>query len=438
MMRLLTIKIFFSLLLSFLVLSCSSNQASTEVENQIEIASIEGVVATGYAFSDAKWTIFDQEERVIEEGSTNAAGEFKASVSLSKNDSLLFPLLIQVTKEEDTLYSFVSFQDVFNLENDSSVFILVNPMTNVVTHYLLSQEDFSETNKVREEFNRQIFNQLDYKSLWFSSEYKAAIKGDINVKPSYHDVLIHSLGEVAHRSKIPFSLLLDSIIITKEQLDYSNELAFTLARFGLAEDNLNFLFSDLGYSDRVSQYLLQNAKAFQKVLPLQNVYFTGPYAEKIRAIAIRAMGYSLPALHARYQGEQRQKAENNRNWTTNLFLRIISDELLAIQSKLDSVLLEDALDIYVQGFSIDVIAILSSIQVEEWQLGQNKLNRIVSYVVHKNVTENNNINLVFSDSAEYRLLSQEQIDALILEYMKANPKDTISSFLKGKQNANLN
>ena len=49
-----------------------------------------------------------------------------------------------MTKEEDTLYSFVSFQDVFNLENDTSVFILVNPMTNVVTHYLLSQEDFSE------------------------------------------------------------------------------------------------------------------------------------------------------------------------------------------------------------------------------------------------------------------------------------------------------
>lgn len=149
---------------------------------------------------------------------------------------------------------------------------------------------------------------------------------------------------------------------------------------------------------------------------------------------IRAMGYSLPALHARYQGEQRQKAENNRNWTTNLFLRIISDELLAIQSKLDSVLLEDALDIYVQGFSIDVIAILSSIQVEEWQLSQNKLNRIVSYVVHKNVTENNNINLVFSDSASYQLLSQEQIDALILEYMQANPGDSIPSYFKGQRN----
>lgn len=432
MMRLLTIKIFFSLLLSFLVLSCSSNQASTEVENQIEIASIEGVVATGYAFSDAKWTIFDQDNQQIQEGLTNKAGEFKANISLSKKDSLLFPLLIQVTKEEDTLYSFVTFEDAFNAESDTSVFILVNPITNAVTDFLLISGRYSESDKVRKEFNKLIFDELDYKSLWFSSEYKAAIKGDISVKPSYHDVLIHSLGEVAHRSKTPFSLLLDTIIITKESIDYSNELAFTVARFGHAEDNLKNLFSALGFTDTLSKYLLLNAKAFQNALPLQNVYFTGPYAEEIRAIVIRAMGYSLPALHAKYQGEQRQKAENNRNWTTNLIMQIISEELSPVQDKLDSFLLEDALDIYVQGFSSDVIAILSSIQIEEWQASQNKLNRITSYVVHKNVTENNNLAHAFSDSAEYHFLSQEQIDSLILDYMKANPKDSISSFLKGK------
>ena len=300
-MRFLTIKIVFSFLWSFFLLSCSSNQASTEVENQLEIASIEGVVATGYAFSDAKWTIFDQDNQQIQEGLTNKAGEFKANISLSKKDSLLFPLLIQVTKEEDTLYSFVTFEDAFNAESDTSVFILVNPITNAVTDFLLISGRYSESDKVRKEFNKLIFDELDYKSLWFSSEYKAAIKGDISVKPSYHDVLIHSLGEVAHRSKTPFSLLLDTIIITKESIDYSNELAFTVARFGHAEDNLKNLFSALGFTDTLSKYLLLNAKAFQNALPLQNVYFTGPYAEEIRAIVIRD-GLFLPALHAKYQG----------------------------------------------------------------------------------------------------------------------------------------
>jgi hypothetical protein len=150
------------------LLSCSSNQASTEVENQLEIASIEGVVATGYAFSDAKWTIFDQDNQQIQEGLTNKAGEFKANISLSKKDSLLFPLLIQVTKEEDTLYSFVTFEDAFNAESDTSVFILVNPITNAVTDFLLISGRYSESDKVRKEFNKLIFDELDYKSLWFS------------------------------------------------------------------------------------------------------------------------------------------------------------------------------------------------------------------------------------------------------------------------------
>ena len=174
-----------------------------------------------------------------------------------------------------------------------------------------------------------------------------------------------------------------------------------------------------------------NAKAFQNALPSKRL-FGYTVCRRNKAIVIRAMGYSLPALHAKYQGEQRQKAENNRNWTTNLIMQIISEELSPVQDKLDSFLLEDALDIYVQGFSSDVIAILSSIQIEEWQASQNKLNRITSYVVHKNVTENNNLAHAFSDSAEYHFLSQEQIDSLILDYMKANPKDSISSFLKGK------
>lgn len=427
-------KPFFIFLLLFLLISCTTNQASTEVENQLELASIEGVVATGYALPEAEWVILDQKDSVIQKGSTSAAGEFKAAVSLNIKDSLLFPLIIKVTKEDESLYSFVTFEDAFYVNKDSSVFILVNPMTSAVTKYLLNQKDFSEANKVREDFNAQLFNQLDYNALWFSSDYKAAIKGDINVKPSYHDVLIHSIGEVAHRSKESLSFLLDTLLYTEAQLDYSNELAFTLACFGVAEENLDFLFSELGYSGLEKEYLLQNAKAFQKTLPLQNSYYTGPYGQEIRAIVIRAMGYSLPKLHSHYQGEQRQKAENARNWTTNLFLRVISDELLAVQRELDSVLYEDALGIYVQGFSTDVIAILLSIQVEEWNVSQNKLNRIVSYVVHKNVAENNNLAHVFSDSAEYQLLSQEQIDALILEYMQANPGDSVPSYFKGQRN----
>lgn len=416
--------------------SCGTNQASTEVENQMQLASVKGVAATGFALSFTKWILTDSFGELIRDGYTDSAGRFNANLKKNNNDttladttyvdSIAFPLILKVILGEDTLYSLVTTKDNVT-DKSGELFALVNPVTSTVTKQLLLASDFSALEAARTEFMEQLFNKINYKALWSSPDYAAAIEGNPDVQPSYHDVLIHVVGEVAHHLGVSTTHLLDSLFTQKKSLHFENELAFTMARFGIAGNNYDTVFTELGYDNAKKQYLLKNAQSLQAELPVKNNTFSGKNSESIREMVLRSMGYSLPALHDHYFGTQRQNAESSRNWTVNLFLRAVTQELTPYQESLDASTYEMlALENYINGICTDAEAVLATIQPADWNVNQGKINRTVLYVVHKNVSENNDMYSVLSGTAiKYKAMTQEQIDAYVLEYRTANPGDNI-------------
>lgn len=233
------------------LLSCSGEKknASTEVENEIKLSSIEGIAATGLAMGYATWEVVTASGVRVAQGTTDDFGRFKANVDTTVLREDL-PWLVRVFGASDTLTSLLELE-----EEQDTLFGLVNPITDYVARKLLGPAvqdpyagyrppDFHTVDSIGQHVVNEVFgNGFIWNDFHGDRHFRPAVlRPETNYIPSSHDMLLHSLGGEASRLGITRDQLLDSLyhdsgFTAMGEKDFRLDLAANMALYGIPPDS---------------------------------------------------------------------------------------------------------------------------------------------------------------------------------------------------------
>jgi hypothetical protein len=251
--------------------SCSqSNTASTEVENEIQVSQISGTVATGAAMAKASLQFFDAELNVVGEVQADELGEYEIDPRTYSD----LPFLIKAISQDnyDTLLTLVVLS-----EDDSSLIIHINPLTNRLSLELMAEFGRVRPNRVLwESRGDQMLGQLYGGQVPFSlysnqPQFNAWVPGSIR-PPSPQDILLHTLGDFARLKGIsPDSLIIElqssNGLPLLEQSEFQEQMVSKLITMGVdsAEAMLSLRMWMSGLED-----LEELSQDYMTRRPLQN------------------------------------------------------------------------------------------------------------------------------------------------------------------------
>jgi hypothetical protein len=231
------------------LLACTdSKRSSTEVENELQVASISGIAATGFAMQSASWEVYSPTGKILASGTTDSIGAFEGFAD-SLEDSDVQPWLVRVADATDTITALFSADTTIG--NRDSLFGLVNPMTDFVARRALGsavnapRAGFAPPSKVATDSlgNRAVKaifgSALTWNEFSRDRDYKPALLAqDSNWEPSPNDALLHSLVTNAKRRGISVEHLLDTLYLDDRfqilgDSTYQLDLATAMANLGI-------------------------------------------------------------------------------------------------------------------------------------------------------------------------------------------------------------
>jgi len=238
-----------------LLVSCSiqdKSRSSTEVVNELKVASIQGLAATGYAMQSAQWELFTPNGKRFAQGVTDTLGRITANFDTSlAQDS--FPWLVRVMQGSDTLTAL--FSPDSSVGGKDTLFGLVNPITTLVTKQLLgpatanpiggySRPRLDSIDSMGQRAVHAIFGQgVRWAEFSNDRSYRPGFKNQpVGYYPSSSDMLLHTLQTDADRQNISCTKLLDSLYLHPNSPalaseNYRLELATNLVVFHVPPDS---------------------------------------------------------------------------------------------------------------------------------------------------------------------------------------------------------
>jgi|GEM_PF-4861424 len=313
------------------LLGCSSpKQASTEVENEMQVASISGVAATGYAMQRATWEVYSPTGKILAHGTTDSLGAFAGVVDSVLAEDIQ-PWLVRVADSTDTVTALFSADTTVG--GRDSLFGLVNPVTDFVVRRALGVS--ARTPRAgylppsREQMdslgNKAVSAIFGTGVTWaqFSHDhgYRPALpEQDSNYAPSPSDALLHSLMTNAERRGITRTQLLDSLygddnFQILSDSTYQIDLATAMAVIGVAPDQAREKLAEWkpadappGDSTALMQYLNVRAASDDSLPPDSGQGVVGSATE---------------FLLSSYEGSARDSVQSILPATAQLFTRLV-------------------------------------------------------------------------------------------------------------------
>jgi hypothetical protein len=180
-----------AIMLTWLLLaSCATHElAATEVENEFQVAQIEGVAATGAAIAHQSIQLMNLQGNILAEARTDSMGRFQFTKSVALADSIL--LLRILSPYGDSLASLVFIQD------DAKRTAHVNPLTQLVVESLLQGdavgiESDAFASKGQEILRSLLGGEVPWSAFSSDSNFVAWTPSESH-KPALADVLLHTL-----------------------------------------------------------------------------------------------------------------------------------------------------------------------------------------------------------------------------------------------------
>jgi hypothetical protein len=210
----------FSLALS--LFACSDSQrASTEVENELTVSSVQGIAASGYAMQQAAWELVAPSGARIAQGTTDSLGGFSALLDSTVAQEPR-PWMVRVMSSTDTLAALL-LSDTTKTISDT-LFGMVNPITDFVARQLLGPAVGNPTGgylapiadsvtAMGERAVGAVFGKgLDYYQFSQDRNFRAALPGGFNDRiPTSSDMLLHSLHQQAENDSLDLKHLMDTL-----------------------------------------------------------------------------------------------------------------------------------------------------------------------------------------------------------------------------------
>jgi len=451
------VRLFFAALCLLFVLpvlnGCTSNLASTEVENELEFAMVDGTAATGWASVYAPWQISDTAGTVLVQGTTDSAGNLGQWLSQEEASEIKLPVLLTVEDPAGPMFSLVT-DDVHirnrgvvsgrrMLEQGDTLFSLINPVTNAIVTRIFAGVDPrngfvppspATLDSVRQLVVNQLFGPgFAWPEFVSNPEYRPAVPGSEVYAPSNEDLLIHTLGEVARQNNLTLTQLLDSLVgISEEEgllgSQYQFELSLTLALFSLTDDDNTPLFESLGMTDDEVMELLAMAESLQAGADSTGNALPGPYAEQLREMVVRSVGVAMKDLFTRYRGAELDTAKAQRQWASVLINEVIIHELVPLRDQMQQQLPPEDLELFIASIAEDAVTILESFKPSIWRENEGPIFDLIINLVHDRVTSTFSLDSLYSDpegdyfEQNFRPWEPEDPQGEIEAYMQQNPE----------------
>lgn len=225
------------LAIGLLFFSCAKDQASTEVENEIQISMLTGTAATGYPIAFAEWKLLDSKGTVFASGITDSLGKYQ--ILFTQKQQLGKYYLVQIVSS-DTLYSYAII-DSTALFGDS-ILAHVNPITDVVVRKLKNSNNPLTVDSIKQVgaiVVQSLFGpQIEWNAFAHDSHYQPALESrPTGYTPSVSDMMLHSMSNTATRLGYNSRSYIDSAINNEiritEDFNYQMDFASNLALFGI-------------------------------------------------------------------------------------------------------------------------------------------------------------------------------------------------------------
>lgn len=310
-----------------------STRSSTEVDNELKVASVTGIAATGLAMVSAPWSLSAENGIIIAEGVTDSLGQFQVAID-SVIDVRTLPWLLQVTDGTDTLYALLALD---SLDRQSgSIFGLVNPVTDFVARQLLASLpaagsafvapspdslDARGTLVVSEIFGAG----LDWHAFSKDRNYRAAVQNPQNgYVPSQIDLVIHSLSNEALRLSRTRTALMDSLLRSPgtpalDDQSFQLDLASNMVLYGIPPEQARPMLDSLGAGSVYEHY-----ESLWQYHEDNGGDSTGMNQEGNLAKALEVSNQAMQMILGTYMGMDMLAASQNYS----LASRMIADEIL--------------------------------------------------------------------------------------------------------------
>ncbi|MGL1934016.1 MAG: hypothetical protein OCD01_03320 [Fibrobacterales bacterium] len=219
-------------------------------------AVITGTVAYGYAAPDVDVEIIDQDGEEIFTGTTDEEGIFRAPIR-HKHPKL--PLLLRAHINDTTEFTSIISDDDGELGEGEEIHTHCNAVTDRATRELLG-EDVDHKKllglkkqqilaKGEEVVDEVLGEDIDFESFYNKKEFKAAIKGREDVVPGVHDMMLHSIDDMAKKDGKPVKELVKEFKEDRKELfekseEFKSELADNLAEFKVETEALRTEIKD--------------------------------------------------------------------------------------------------------------------------------------------------------------------------------------------------
>lgn len=432
---------------------CTKNQASTEVENELEFAMVDGTAATGWASVYAPWQLTDTGGNLLLQGTTDSAGNLGKWLSQEEASEIRLPVLLTVEDEAGPMFSLVT-DDVHirnrglvrgrrGLEQGDTLFTLINPVTNAIVMRLFDGSDPRESfvppsqaslDSVRQLVVNQLFGPgFSWREFVSDRGYRPAVPGSGVYSPSQEDLLIHTLGEVARQNNLTLTQLLDSLVEISEDegllgAQYQFELSLTLALFSLTDDDNSPLFEALGMTEEEVMELLAMAESLQAGVDSTTRALPGPYSEELREMVVRSVGVAMKELYEVYQGAELDTAKAHRQWASILINEVIIHELIPVQELMQQQLPPEDLEQFIASIAGDAVTVLASFKPSVWRENESKIFNLTIRIVHDRVTSTFSLDGLYSDpegdyfEENFQPWEPEDPRGEIEAYMQENPE----------------
>jgi hypothetical protein len=226
--------------------ACSetTKTTSTEVPNEIVAIELEGTAASGYALAGVHWELYDQNEHLLDSGTTDSNGTFYTSIEVA--DSLSRQALWIEVSGDNFNYACLSLADSTR-DNHLLRYPVISPVSNYLLRHRLQLQHPGELGS----FNPQLWREeelelrqamgLNYPIPLDDPDYIAARPHIWNSTPSDGDIFLHALGELSLRDSMTMEAWIDqqlnSGILLTEDREFLLEWALLQEEFQVNIEN---------------------------------------------------------------------------------------------------------------------------------------------------------------------------------------------------------